>query len=309
MTNNSLTLFGGGNQVSLKNAKAMSAALRGAAADSSPSSLPDGGVYISFSGKAGRYSIGEEKNDADASEAWLVNIFSFEAGWICWKGGNPAAKRMGSVYGAPVPTPDFSEHGPFNESRGEGWHKSTAFMLRSLSDGTQGYFSTNTKSALREFAKIQGEIARRLEEGLAPWPVVQLDKEQFTGQGQKNWKPKLVVAGWLGIKQVNAMAAMDDLEAIAEALPKLLKQAAAEEAKGIPDKTLDSGDDEAEVEAEDEVVEEDDGIEDAEVSDDEAEVEVEEDEVEEDEVEEEPAPAPRAAQRRPVAGLRRASIK
>lgn len=267
---NSLALFGSDNKIALKNAKDMSASLRGAAAQSSQSDLPDGGVYISFSGKAGRYSIGEDKKDADPQEAWLVNIFSFEAGWICWKSGNPAAKRMGSVYQAPIPTPDFSEHGPFNESRGEGWRRMSAFMLRSVDVGTQGYFSSSTPSALREFSKLQGEIARRLEEGLSPWPVVSLTKKEFMGQGQKNWFPKIDVLGWLGIKQVNEMASLGSPEDIAAALDRLLDEAEAAEQAGVLDLTLGGSDgtDGALTDSpEPDYIEDGDAIEDADVTD------------------------------------------
>lgn len=219
-----LTLFSG-NKVSLKDRKAMSQALKGAADEQQTNQLPDGGVYISFSGKKNQYSIGQEKNDADPEEIWLVNIYSFEKGWTCWKGGSPAAKRMASVYGPPVDTPDFTEHGPFNEARGEGWFSSSAFMLRSLDNGVQGYFSTNTKSALNEFAKLQTEISRRIDEGEPEWPIIQLGREEFKAQGQVNGKPKLLVYGWLGDNQVQKMAQMDDLADIADSVDDLIAEA------------------------------------------------------------------------------------
>ena len=276
-----ITLFEGG-KVALPSAKNMASALRGAAADASGGGqLPEGGVYVNFSGKMGKYSIGQEQEDADPNEVWLVNVFSFEAGWICWKGGNPVAKRLGSIYEPPVPMPDVSEHGPFDPNRGEGWFKAKAFMMRSLDNGRQGYFATNTKSAVREFAKLEGEIARRLEESLPAWPIISLHKEQFTAQGQKNWKPVLEVVGWLGMKQVNKMAEMTSIEEIANSVDDLIAEAENDEANGIEDTTMTGGiDDDADS---DNVQHDDDGIEDADVIPDE----------EEEEQEPEPAPAPR----------------
>merc|ERR1711974_113343 len=94
-----LTLFAGGSnasKIALKGASKMAAALRGAAQDGGGGDLPEGGVYISFSGKNGAYSIGQEKDDADPNEIWLINIFEFQGGWMCWKGGAPVANRKGN---------------------------------------------------------------------------------------------------------------------------------------------------------------------------------------------------------------------
>ena len=224
MSDNSLTLFGD-KPIAMKNSKAMAAALKGTSEEQAISQLPDGGVYISFSGKKNAYSIGEEKADADPEEVWLVNIYSFEKGWVCWKGGSPASKRMASIYGEPVATPDFDEHGPFNANSGDGWYNASAFMLRSIDRGIQGYFSTNTKSALNEFGKLQGEVARRLEEGEPAWPIVQLGREEFRAQGQTNGKPKFEVYGWLGDAQIQAMSEFDDIADISEALDDLIAEA------------------------------------------------------------------------------------
>lgn len=288
---NEVSLFAGGNKIALKGAKSMVSALKGAAAAAGPSDLPEGGVYVSFSGKMGKYSIGQNAEDANPEEYWLVNVFSFEAGWVCWKGGAPAAKIMGSIFGEPVPTPDFNQHGPFREGSGDGWFSAKALMLRSLDRGIQGYFSTNTKSALREFGKLEGEIARRLDEQLPCWPVIVLKKEPFTAKGQKNYKPILEVIGWLGMRQVNEMTECESNEEILEIIERLLDEADADEANGVKDTTMDTAVDPAE-----EFVpenEDDDGIEDAEIvsEDDDADVE----EADEDAEEEAPATEPEPA--------------
>lgn len=258
-----LTLFkGNGNKIALTGAKSMTAALKNTAAESLGSDLPEGGVYVSFSGKTGRYSIGTEKEDADAEEIWLVNIFEFSAGWICWKGSNPVAKRMASIYGDPVERPDPSEHGPFGQ--GEGWSPAKAMMLRSIQRGIQGYWQGSAKSSNREFAKLEAEVARRLEEGLPAWPLIQMASEKFTAQGKTNYKPVIHIAGWLAMQQVNKMADYEDNEAINAALEELVEEADAMEEQGIRDSTMDATDDAAP-----ELNDEHDGIEEAEIVEDE----------------------------------------
>lgn len=263
MTTN-LTLFtGNAPKIALKGGgNAVAAALKNAATQNQGTDLPDGGVYISFSGKMGTYSIGTEKEDADPNEFWLVNIFEFQAGWMCWKGGSPVAKRLASIFGEPVETPDFKEHSPFNEKAGEGWQAAKAMMLRSLNRGIQGYYSTSTKSAVREFAKLEAEIARRLEEGLPCWPIINFGKTQFKAQGNTNWKPVLEVAGWVSMIQVQKMAELGDNDAVIDALDDLVSEANDMAERGIPDPTSQIGQDTGEDDADDA---DDDGIEDADI--------------------------------------------
>lgn len=228
MSTENLPAFQIGSNVKLTGAKDLAAALKGTAAETSTNSLPDGGVYISFSGKMGRYSIGTDKEDADPQEAWLLNVHSFEKGYICWKGGSPVAKRLASIYGTPVAMPDFGEHGPFNASNGEGWYPAMALTVRSIDRGIQGYFSTNTKSALNTLADLQEKIGNRIEEGLPCNPLIMLDKEAFTAKGNKNYKPVFPVYGWIGDKQINKMAGMATVKEMAAALDGLINEAEAE---------------------------------------------------------------------------------
>jgi hypothetical protein len=225
MTN--VALFSG-NKVSLdkRTAQAAAAALRDSAEQGRQGGdLPEGGVYISFSGKAGRYQIGQDKEEADVNELWLINIYGFERGWMCWKGGQPVAKRFASIYSAPVATPDDTEHGPFNTQRGEGWSIAKAITLKSIDKARQGYFSTSTKSAVNEFSKLEAEVARRLEAGEPAWPLVMLDKEKFTAQGQTNYKPILKAYGWIGHPQVGQLSEFTSATEMAENIDRLIEEA------------------------------------------------------------------------------------
>lgn len=263
-----LTLYKGeGTRLALKGAKNMAAAMRESAQTGvAGGELPDGGVYIAFSGKNGTYSIGQDKEDADPEEFWLVNIFEFQDGWMCWKGAQPVAKRFASIFGDPVETPDFTEHSPFKQ--GEGWAPAKAMMLRSVDQGRQGYFSTSTKSAVKEFAKLNKEVANRLEDGRPAWPIIQLHKDKFVAQGNTNWKPILFVAGWLAMQQVQKLAAMESNEEALAALEGLVAEADKMEADGVLDSTMSDGSEAPEL---DDEPEQDDGIEDAELADEAAE--------------------------------------
>ena len=205
----SVTIFGGQGKVALTNTDALKRALDTSVQDD-PRGGGEDGVYINFSGKRGVYEIGPDKDGADPDEIWLVNTASFESGWICWKGGRPVAKRMASIYGDPVVTPDMTEHGPFPEGSGEGWFICKSMTLRSLDSGVQGVFTTNSKSGVSSLVGIQKEIASRVGD-LPSWAIIQLSHEEFSAQGNKNFKPVFPVFGWLGDAQINALAELEEI--------------------------------------------------------------------------------------------------
>lgn len=208
-------VFGG--KVALPDAKKLAEDMAQSAATGA---RPDGD-YIGFSGKRGVYEIGKEKRDADKEECWLVNVAGFEDGYICWKGGQVMAKRMYPM-GTPLPPLDKNEHGPFIKD-GDGWYDAKSMTLRSIDSGQQGYFAINSLSGVAEFADLQREITQRIRAGEAYWPVVKLDREAFTAKGFKNYKPKLVVDGWINDEALAILAeqfededAEIDLEALYE---------------------------------------------------------------------------------------------
>ena len=244
-----ISLFGGtGGKVALtSNSDALKKALDSSVHDD-PRGSPEDGVYINFTGKRGVYEIGVDKDNADPNEIWLVNVTSFESGWVCWKGGRPVAKRMASIFGDPVPIPDQGEHGPFNTNNGEGWSPCKSMSIRSLDTGVQGVFSTNSKSGVSSLVGIQKEVSARLADDAvgSAWPIIHLSSEKFTAQGNTNYKPIFPVFGWLGDAQINHLAS---LEEIAEGVVDDLCNDAE---NGVTDYGHDDGE---EVEAEAELVE------------------------------------------------------
>lgn len=195
-----------GAKATMMNPQALAEAMAQSAATGP--SRPDGD-FINFSGKRGVYEIGQEKRDADPDELWLVNVASFEDGFVCWKGGQSLATRLYPM-GSPIPALNRDEHGPFTKD-GDGWYEAKAMTIRSVDSGQQGYFKINSVSGVSEFADLQREVLAKIRAGDAYWPVICLKKEQFTAKGFKNMKPILEVNGWLNDDAVQQLAAaMED---------------------------------------------------------------------------------------------------
>lgn len=205
--------FGSG-AIALSNASAMADALSGAASKGQLGAAPEGSQYVNFSGKRGVYEFGPDREDIDKREVWLVNVASFEDGYVCWKGGAVVSTRMSNIYnGQPVPVPAADELGPFAQDKGEGWFAAKSMVLRSVEeDDRQGYFKINSKSGVAAFADLQAQVAERLRAGRPFWPLVNLDKENFTAKGFKNSKPVIKVYGWLSQEAVNTMAEDPDFD-------------------------------------------------------------------------------------------------
>jgi hypothetical protein len=195
---------------------ANSAALASKIAESAQND-PRGGAgdseYLNFSGKRGVYAMGPNQDSIDADEKWLVNVMSFEDGYVAWKGGQPAGNRMANIYSeVRIPAPDPDEGGPFDSNKGEGWFQAKAMTIKSLESGRQGYFKINSVSGVSALAQLQKEVAGRIGSGQPAWPVVQLDVERFESQGYKNYKPVFNIYGWIGDEQIAELAENEDAD-------------------------------------------------------------------------------------------------
>lgn len=170
---NEVTTSPFGGPVALVNAQAMADAVTASAAQGQIGGAPDGSVYLNFTGKRGVYEFGKDKEDIDASELWLVNIASFEDGYVCWKGGKTIATRMANIYSdSRIPAPAADEQGPFNTSQGEGWFAAKSMVIKSLeADDRQGYWKINSKSGVAVFADLLQQVGERLRAGRPSWPL------------------------------------------------------------------------------------------------------------------------------------------
>lgn len=207
-----------GTALAMKDREDMAKRMAESSSTGARGGAPDGSDYMNFSGKRGMYTIGQDKRKVDNEELWLLNIMSFEDGYVCWKGGKPAATRMANIFGPghPVAAPDPDEGGPFDVGRGEGWSQAKGWVSKSLDNDQQGYFKINSVSGVGEMADMVKEVAQRMAVGQPAWPVFSYDMEEFESQGYKNFKPIFKVYGWIGDEQVqelgeNPDADIDDL--------------------------------------------------------------------------------------------------
>ena len=206
------TVFG--TQISVTDVKAIAEKAKQAAQNTQRGGAPGGSDYMNFSGKTGRFTIGQDKRSISEDEFWVVDVTSFEEGWVCWKGGQCPASRMANIFTeAPIEAPDKEELGPFDENRGEGWFQAKAMLLKQAEeDGQQGYLKLNSVSGVGAIAEVIGLFADRIAQGEPCWPVVQLHVEEFESSGYRNFKPIFKVAVWLSDDQLQELADGTDVE-------------------------------------------------------------------------------------------------
>jgi len=204
----STSVFGGA--IDVKDMAALAAKAKSAGDNNPRGSAPNGSDYMNFSGKQGRYFIGQGDNrrEIGTDEIWVVDVTSFEEGWVCWKGGKSPSSRMANIYkNAPISQPEPDELGPFDAAKGDGWFQAKAWVMRSTEDdGQQGYLKINSISGVSAMAELMGEFSERAQQGVACWPALVLKTEQFESQGYKNFKPVFEVVAWLDNKHIEALA-------------------------------------------------------------------------------------------------------
>jgi len=213
---NDVTVFGG--KVNVADVRTLAQKAQAAALNNPRGGAPGGSVYMNFSGKRGIYTVGQDNRQVSPDETWIVDVTSFEEGWICWKGGRPASTRLSNIYtGVPIQAPTDDELGPFDEKKGEGWFQAKAFVLKSLDNDEQAYIKLNSISGVSAIAEqLIGPFSERAGAGEACWPVVALETEKFESQGFTNFKPKFEVLGWLTTEELNAVAAGEDVATFIE---------------------------------------------------------------------------------------------
>lgn len=200
-TNNAVSVFGG--SVNVADMKSLAQKAKVAALNSTRSGGPGGSDFMNFSGKRGVFTVGKEERKVQSDEQWVVDVTSFEEGWICWKGGKPAGTRLANIYtGVPIPQPAPDELGPFNEQKGEGWFAAKSLVMKSLDNDQQAYFKINSVSGVSSMADLIGEFSDRANAGMPCWPIICLDIEEFEAQGFKNFKPVFAVQEWMTAEQL-----------------------------------------------------------------------------------------------------------
>lgn len=216
-------VFGG---VAVRDVKALAAKAQQAAQNTPRGNAPGGSDYMNFSGKRGVYTIGSDKRKIENDELWVVDVSSFEEGFVAWKAGRPAGKRMSNIYtGVPVPQPEDNEGGPYDMGNGEGWHQAKSMVVKSLDTDQQGYFTINSVSGVDAMAKFIGNFASRAAAGEPAWPVMSFDMEEFSAQGHKNFKPVFTEVAWLDDDQMEQLGNGTSIEDLID-LPEVVEKPA-----------------------------------------------------------------------------------
>jgi hypothetical protein len=209
-SNTDLTAFLGSGDLPEISEADMVSAIKEVVSDTTSGS---GGVdFMSFSGKTGRYSVGRDKEELDNETLFAMEPQSIVEGWTCWKGQRVVDRKEWRLYDRKdkgVAKEDLEDHGPYRDGAGEGWKKTLGFGVVELTplDGMQVKFSSNSASGNNAIADLITKVADRTSAKEPNIPMIQFDREEFTAQEQKNFKPKLVVASW--VERANLEAYFD----------------------------------------------------------------------------------------------------
>lgn len=192
-----------------------------------------GGVYLSFSGKSGKYAMGRGKDDVDPDAVFLVEPTSIKRGFTCWKGSKAIDKVEWYATEArtkAVAEEDLKDHSPYKTSMGEGWKPMLGFGIISCDNLHQSIsFTSTSASGVNAIRDLVTEMGTRARSGEPELPLISFDAEEFVAQEQKNWKPKFIVQSWTDRKSFAAYMegelSLDDL--IDGASPKAKPKAVA----------------------------------------------------------------------------------
>ena len=156
-------------------------------------------AYLSFSGKTGRYTIGQDKQEVGDDKRFVIDPMSIIKGWICWKNSAPVGKHQWSVYTPEkaVPESELPDNGPYRANSGDGWHPVLGFTCFDTdSPGVPIEFHSSSKSGISSLQRLFAEMAARAKSGEPTVPVIGLGVESFASQGHKNYKPVFQVDMW-----------------------------------------------------------------------------------------------------------------
>ena len=160
----------------------------------------DGLTYLTFSGKSGRYSLGQQGSVPDGQ--YLLDPFTFLTGFICWQANTVTGRVEHSIYDPQEDHPrieDMEDNGPYLKE-GDGWFEQLGFACVDLDDLSKPIkFTTNSKSGRNSVADLMDEVALRTLEEDEPsnYPIITFDSTTFEAQGQRNFKPMFDVVAWV----------------------------------------------------------------------------------------------------------------
>jgi hypothetical protein len=198
----------------------MAAALKQTAAEHSTGGGGDT-TFLSFSGKSGRWSLGQERLDRSDDWLFVVDPQQCRAGWTCWVKSKAVGKHSWSVFrpDQAVPFGSLDDHGPYDD--GDGWVPMVSIgmlaFFTEISDGAaQVTLETNSRSGRGTLSDLQNLIGDKFAaRDPKRYPLVELSEEMWESrEGHRNYKPVFNVIDWLTAEQVQA--AIDDPSTLEE---------------------------------------------------------------------------------------------
>ena len=176
----------------------------------------EGLTYLSFSGKTGDYTYGQEKDELDHGWKGAVNMASAARGWILWIDSKVEGEEMVKILdGNPPLKSQLEDPGPLDDED-DGWSEQFSFEVGEMESGEKFLFKNGSKSGLRAFGNLLAQYGKAIQkgqnigdEGEELHPVVEFDASEFTPKNGKKkdkaYAPKLTIVDWIGEAELEEM--------------------------------------------------------------------------------------------------------
>jgi hypothetical protein len=182
----------------------------------------EGLTYLSFSGKTGDYTYGQEKDELDGPWKGAVNMQSAARGWICWISGAVEGEEMVKILeGNPPLKSQLEDPGPLDDED-DGWSEQFSFEVGEMKSGEKLLFKNGSKSGLRAFGNLLSQYGRAIQKGQnlddngeELHPVVEFDSVEFTPKNSKSKKdrayaPSFKIIDWISETELEEMFGGED---------------------------------------------------------------------------------------------------
>lgn len=169
------------------------------------------GQFLSFSGKTGEYTFGEDEDEIEPGTTAYVDIQNLARGWICWDDGEVLDETMVRwLDGPPMPKRDLQDHGP-HEEEGDGWKQQIVVPMYIPDEDDRFLLKLSSSSGYRNlvrfFQKDYGKEWKKHigSDGLPQVPVIKLDVDSFKAKDKKIGKiyyPDFEIVDWVDYSEV-----------------------------------------------------------------------------------------------------------
>lgn len=184
--------------------------------------IPTGMPFLSYSGKTGKYTVGQDKKEVPYGTRYAVNMNEYKRGWICWIDGSVEEELMVRVLdGDPLAESELTDHseegdGVYDDQ--EGWNYQISVPLRDVETGEEALFKISSKSGVNQLSALLNSYADNYEMHMDEVMVVEIDSEEFevekeNAKGRKvkfqASKPILDIVEWMEEDELAKLLGMD----------------------------------------------------------------------------------------------------